>query len=170
MTPLFTKLNLKDQADLLVLNVPGGFEAGLARLKGRMIHRRASDLPVISFALIFVQTAAEIDDAWSEVHPRAPGDPVLWLAYPKASSKRYRCGFNRDNGWDTVGATGFEPVRQIAIDEDWSALRFRRVEHIKTMTRHKAGAISPEGKARTKQALKAVPNETSAPPPGSADH
>ena len=25
----------------------------------------------------------------------------------------------------------FEPVRQVAIDEDWSALRFRNVAHIK---------------------------------------
>jgi hypothetical protein len=27
---------------------------------------------------------------------------------------------------------GFDSVRQIAIDEDWSALRFRRVEYIKS--------------------------------------
>jgi len=27
---------------------------------------------------------------------------------------------------------GFDSVRQVAIDEDWSALRFRRVEYIKT--------------------------------------
>ncbi len=27
--------------------------------------------------------------------------------------------------------TGFDTVRQVAIDEDWSALRFRRVEFIK---------------------------------------
>jgi hypothetical protein len=26
---------------------------------------------------------------------------------------------------------GFDALRQIAIDEDWSALRFRRVEFIK---------------------------------------
>jgi len=28
-------------------------------------------------------------------------------------------------------ALGFETVRAVAIDEDWSALRFRRVEFIK---------------------------------------
>jgi len=31
---------------------------------------------------------------------------------------------------------GYEPVRQVAIDEDWSALRFRKVEQIKKMTRN----------------------------------
>ena len=45
-----------------------------------------------------------------------------------------------------VGAHGFEPVRMVAIDEDWSALRFRRVEHIKTMTR--SFALTEAGKAK----------------------
>ena len=34
-----------------------------------------------------------------------------------------------------MGKAGFEPVRMVAIDEDWSAVRFRRVEFIKTMNR-----------------------------------
>jgi hypothetical protein len=37
---------------------------------------------------------------------------------------------------------GFEPVRQVAIAADWSALRFRRVETIKKLTRSSLGAIS----------------------------
>lgn len=63
------------------------------------------------------------------------GDGVLWFAYPKGTSKRYKCDFNRDNGWEILGQYGFEPVRMIAIDEYWSALRFRRAEYIKTMKR-----------------------------------
>ncbi|HNM27658.1 MAG TPA: hypothetical protein PKL15_19570, partial [Saprospiraceae bacterium] len=68
-------------------------------------------------------------------------------AYPKGSSKTYRCEFNRDNGWQALGEVGYEPVRQVAIDEDWSALRFRRVEFIKTMTR--SFAMSEKGKQKT---------------------
>jgi hypothetical protein len=62
--------------------------------------------------------------------PKSQGDVVLWFAYPKQSSKRYRCDFNRDNGFDGLSAAGFDSVRIAAIDEDWSALRFRRVEAI----------------------------------------
>jgi len=36
-----------------------------------------------------------------------------------------------------LGREGFEPVRIVAIDEDWSAKRFRRVSFIKNMTRPK---------------------------------
>ena len=34
----------------------------------------------------------------------------------------------------------------VAIDEDWSAVRFRRVEFIKNLTRGRA--LSPQAKAR----------------------
>ena len=61
----------------------------------------------------------------------------------------YKCDFNRDNGWTRLGELGFEPVRQVAIDDDWSALRFRRVGFIKTMTR--SFAMTEEGKARIKK-------------------
>ena len=60
---------------------------------------------------------------------------LFWICYPKGSSKKYTCEFNRDNGWTKLGELGFEPVRQIAFDEDWSALRFKLVGDIKKMTR-----------------------------------
>ena len=62
----------------------------------------------------------------------SPGDAVLWFAYPKGTSKRYTCDFNRDTGWQVIRGAGFDSVRQIAIDEDWSALRFRRLQYVKT--------------------------------------
>ncbi len=47
-----------------------------------------------------------------------------------------------------MGAVGFEGVRQVAIDEDWSALRFRRVEYIKRMTRDPKRAMTKAAGAR----------------------
>ena len=46
---------------------------------------------------------------------------------------------------------GYEPVRQVAIDEDWSALRFRKVEFIKTMNRKPEGAISSAGRKKARE-------------------
>jgi hypothetical protein len=36
----------------------------------------------------------------------------------------------------------------VAIDEDWSALRFRRAEFIKTLTRDPGHAMSAAGRRR----------------------
>jgi len=71
------------------------------------------------------------------------------MVYPKALLKRYRCEFNRDTGWDALGRAGYEPVRQVAVDNDWSALRFRKVEHIWTMKRNQEGAISLAGRKKS---------------------
>ena len=50
-------------------------------------------------------------------------------AYPGGTSENYQCEFNSNAGWGKLGELGFEPVRQVAIDVDRTALRFRRVEH-----------------------------------------
>jgi hypothetical protein len=99
---------------------------------------------VIAFAV----TQAEVDAASQLIVSCAEGDAIVWMAYPKGSSRNYRCEFNRDTGWAVLGAAGYEAVRQVAIDADWSALRFRKVEFIKTITRNPAGAISKAGRAR----------------------
>jgi hypothetical protein len=135
MTPLFKKLNLKDQPEILVLSAPDSFESELTALQGVAVRRDPARMPSVAFALAFVQTLAEVEAAATTILPKALEDAVVWFAYPKMSSKRYRCEFNRDTGWAVLVAAGFETVRQVAIDEDWSALRFRRVEFVKAMTR-----------------------------------
>ncbi|HTC53422.1 MAG TPA: hypothetical protein VK700_15920 [Steroidobacteraceae bacterium] len=140
MSPLFKKLNLGAHSVIHVLNAPRSFEPELAALQGVTVKRSVS--ATSSFAMAFVITQAERDAASSKLAAACAGDAVLWMVYPKGSSRKYRCEFNRDSGWPVLGAAGFEPVRMVAIDEDWSALRFRRVEHIKTMTRSHDHRIS----------------------------
>jgi hypothetical protein len=47
-----------------------------------------------------------------------------------------------------MGGLGYEPVRMVALDEDWSALRFKKAENIKTMTRGVEWRMSEEGKKK----------------------
>lgn len=51
-------------------------------------------------------------------------DSLLWIAYPKGSSQ-IKTDVNRDTLWKTIEPTGWRPVRQIVLDEVWSAMRFR---------------------------------------------
>jgi len=149
MTSIFSKLNLKDQKEILVLNTPESFNSELAALAGVTITRNARETKNISFALVFVTKQKEVVATAKAIGNKMEGDAILWFAYPKGTSKKYKCDFNRDSGWDVLGEAGFERVRQVAIDEDWSALRFRRVEFIKTMKRRKVFAITKLGKAKT---------------------
>jgi hypothetical protein len=105
-----------------------------------------SDAKQVDFSLTFATKQKEVDSLAKAVGRKAAGDAIVWIAYPKKSSKTYTCEFNRDSGWPSMGAAGFEPVRMVAIDEDWSALRFRRAEFIKNMTRPMEYRYSGQGK------------------------
>jgi hypothetical protein len=130
MPTLFDKLNLKNQAEILVLDAPESFEPQLASLAGVRVLRKLSDAREVGFALVFVTRQADLDRVSGPLVKKAVGDALLWIVYPKGTSRRYTCDFNRDTGFATLRRLGFDSVRQVAIDEDWSALRFRRNEHI----------------------------------------
>jgi hypothetical protein len=132
MANLFDKLQLKGQDDMLVLNAPASFESELSRLPVLHIHRSIQALQDIRFSLAFVTKQAEVDALVPKIAARAKGDASVWFAYPKGSSKKYKCDFNRDTGWALLHGAGFDTVRSIAIDEDWTGLRFRRKEYIKS--------------------------------------
>jgi hypothetical protein len=149
MSPLFAKLNLKDQTRILVLNAPTSFDRELNALRAIEIARDAGSHRDFTFAIGFAVTQAELDRVSAALATATSGDAIVWVAYPKKTSKRYRCEFNRDSSWTTIGAAGFEGVRQVAIDEDWSALRFRRVEYIKSLKRDASRVLSTEGRTRT---------------------
>jgi len=152
---IFKKLNLKDQQTVYALNAPPSFKAELAALTGKVEVKTAlSGAKQIQFFIAFVTKQAEVDSLAKKLPASVASDAVIWLAYPKQTSKRYACEFNRDTGWQQMGANGFEPVRQVAIDEDWSALRFRNPDHIKKMTR--SFAMTEKGKRKVAAAKKAT--------------
>jgi hypothetical protein len=131
LTPLFKKLNLGVHREIVVLNAPDSFESELKRLKGVKIARDPSNPKTVKFALAFATTQAQLDRSSKTLAAAAEGDAVLWFVYPKGTSKRFRCEFNRDSGWGVIRKAGFESVRMVAVDEDWSAVRFRRLEFVK---------------------------------------
>jgi hypothetical protein len=147
MTPLFKKMNFKDQQIIFSINYPESFETELKAIgKFASVKKQIKATDKAEFIIAFCTTQKEIDTLTPVFAKALQGDGLLWFAYPKGTSKKYKCDFNRDTGWAILGQHGFEPVRQVAVDEDWSALRFRRVEHIKTMTR--SFAMTKEGKEK----------------------
>ena len=59
------------------------------------------------------------------------------MAYPKKTSKKYSATVSRDEGWGPLGENGYETVRLIALDEDWSILRFRKTVNKKSTSTKK---------------------------------
>jgi hypothetical protein len=149
MSKIFEKLNLKNQKSIVVIDAPASFEPEIASLEGVAIERAMTRVRETLFAIAFATKLAEVEALANEVKRNALDDPIVWVAYPKGTSRTYRCEFNRDNGWASLGEAGFEPVRQVAIDDDWSALRFRRVNQIKTLSRDPSRRLTRDAGTRT---------------------
>ncbi|MFQ5527378.1 MAG: hypothetical protein ACE5GX_14080 [Thermoanaerobaculia bacterium] len=151
MNAVFRKLQFKDQSSILVSKAPSEFKGALDEMKGltRIVTRSGKSRH--PFVLCFVRNCAELAKAAPSAVASVEDDGLLWFAYPKKSSKRYESDIGRDDSWQPLGDLGYEGVRMIAIDEDWSALRLRRVEFIKTMKRDPKRAMTAKGKKRTRR-------------------
>ena len=103
----------------------------MRNLEGIKLVRDPARRKRVGFALAFAVTRDDLDRLSALLGAGAEGDAVLWFAYPKRTSKSYRCEFNRDAGWDVLRHAGFDTVRAVSIDVDWSALRFRRTQYIR---------------------------------------
>lgn len=147
MDAVFKKMNFKSSPTVVVVNAPVSFQPNIETMK--TLTSFLDDVSAVEktdFIIAFCTKQNEVDTVAVQAAEKLEGDGLLWFAYPKGTSKKLTCEFNRDTGWAVLGQLGFEGVRAVAIDEDWSALRFRRVEFIKKMTR--SSALTELGKER----------------------
>lgn len=82
-----------------------------------------SDPATATAVLVFATDRRELGARAEPVIDAARRDDLAWIAYPKA--RQLGTDLTRDNLWAALGAEGIRPVRQVAIDATWSALRFR---------------------------------------------
>ena len=82
---------------------------------------RAEDLASADVAVLYADDADSVRALLTVNKDAITKPPVVWIAYPKAN----RTDINRDRLWPIVVPFGMRPNGQVAIDEVWSALRFR---------------------------------------------
>lgn len=147
--PIIKKLQYKDLGQpVLMLNAPQAYQEVISSLQGD-VHTEP-----VQALYDFVQAFGTSNEELRRLAEIAAGsvadNGLLWLCYPKKTSKTYKnSDCSRESVTGILADEGYEPVRQIAIDEDWSALRYRKAELIKTMTR--SFAATAKGKERTGQ-------------------
>jgi hypothetical protein len=111
---LAKKLNVKADMKLQVVGKPAGVS-----LKGISTTASAKADGII----VFVKTLAEVDAKCKPALDAAREDRLSWIVYPKAG--QLGTDLNRDILWKSLLDQGIQGVRQIALDDVWSAMRFR---------------------------------------------
>jgi hypothetical protein len=147
MSELVKKFRLKPGMRGLVLNAPDGFMAEFAPLPdGTTLSENAEGQEqAYEFVLAFAGTIAELNQYAPTAMAAVKRDALLWFAYPKGSSGR-KTDINRDRGWEVVLNAKYDGVHQIALDETWSALRFRPAELIKRTSMARASRLETADK------------------------
>jgi len=119
------KLLLKPGQKMLLLNAPKGYRGSLAQLpEGARLEVKLVQADVIQ---IFVTSMEELKKKLEAVKPILTEKTVLWISYPKGTSK-IATDLDRDIIREYAQGAGLTGVSVFSIDEDWSALRLRLKE------------------------------------------
>jgi len=86
---------------------------------------------IFDFVHLFVKNSAELQSLGPtpEAIEAVKVDGLLWISYPKRSSK-VETDLTRDVGWEMMAEAGLRPVTQVSVNDIWSALRFRPIDRV----------------------------------------
>ena len=114
---LAAKLQLKPNQPLKAVGTPHSVSSALAELDFVSDNQQEAAL------LFFITDRAALESHREQIFESASRDHLTWVAYPK--SGHLGTDLNRDSLAALLSESGVQPVRQVAINEVWSALRFR---------------------------------------------
>ena len=134
---LIKKLHIKPGQRIIVINPPPGYLDQLGDLPegveladepgGVALANQPGD--TFDFVHLFVKNIAELERLGPTAVLAVKHDGLLWISYPKRSSK-IETDISRDVGWEVITGAGLRAVTQVSIDAVWSALRFRPAERV----------------------------------------
>ena len=129
MNPISKKLGLKPDMRALVVAAPSAYLKSLAPLPEGVVISEAMG-GTHEFVQIFATRRSDIEKSTKKLLKFAAPGALVWITYPKKTSG-VESDLGREEVWAAMEGTGWRPVSQIAIDEVWSALRFRPTEDVR---------------------------------------
>ena len=124
-TPLVKKLRIKGGNRLALLHAPEGYLSMLVDLPEDVVIVETID-GTFDIVHAFYTKMDTLDKEIDGLKAALKEDSILWVSYPKGTSKK-DTDLNRDIIWKYMTPKGLKAVSMIAIDEVWSAMRFKVV-------------------------------------------
>jgi hypothetical protein len=123
--PLAKRMQVKSGQRILAVNAPTDYAALLGELPDGATLVTRGDPAGADHVHVFVKDTHDLGRLGPKAIAGVHGGAVTWIAYPKKTSG-VETDLTRDRGWEAV--TGeIDAVSQVAVDETWSALRFKSV-------------------------------------------
>ncbi|MYD29482.1 MAG: hypothetical protein F4X03_11355 [Dehalococcoidia bacterium] len=123
--PLAERMHLRAGERLLLVNAPDGYGTTLAAPESvEVAHTPEGTFDVIQ---VFVTTRSALEAESPRLKALLKPDGKLWIAYPKGTSTHLTADINRDDIRRYALTVGLQTVAQVAVDDDWSAIRCKVV-------------------------------------------
>ena len=129
MNALAKKLQMKPNTRWLLHNAPANYLEGLEPLPDdvEIVHNTAGNFNGIQ---LFVTNSTELADELKVIVPLLKDDTIFWIIYPKKNSG-ITTNLEMMSSWDAPAQYGIRPVASAAVNEVWTALRFRPIDKVK---------------------------------------
>ena len=133
---LARKLGLNPGMRALIIAPPPGYLKLLTPLPDSLTVSSKAD-GVYPFVQVFAMRLSEISGFAKKLPKYATPNALVWISYPKKTSK-LTGNLSRDVIRKAMSGPGWRAVSIVAIDEVWSALRFRPTEQIGSRSKRRS--------------------------------
>ena len=122
-TPLFKKLGITNDSEIMVLNQPKKYLDFFFDFPSNVVINETENNQQFEFIHIFVKTVKELDRFYKIAKLSLKKNGILWISWPKKTSKTeseldkfmiMKYGLNN----------GLVDTKVASIDEDWSGHKF----------------------------------------------
>ena len=130
ISPIAKKLGMKPGMRALVVGAPRGYLKLLTPLPEALVLSEIQN-GTHQFVQFFAARASEIKKSAPRLLKHAASGALVWVTYPKKTSG-VASDLSREGVCEAMNGTGWRAVAIVAIDEVWSALRFRPATEVKS--------------------------------------
>ncbi len=121
---ILDKLQMKPGRTLVLQGAPEGYLEMAGEVPvGALI---TSELKPAFIVQVFIRSHAELAAAFESLAPLVLPGGMIWITYPKLTSK-LKGDIHRDSINSFAQLNGWTGIAIISIDDDWSALRMKRL-------------------------------------------
>jgi hypothetical protein len=131
-SPLAKKLRLAPEHRVAIINAPAGYLDKLAPAP-RDLNRDVKAGELYDAVQLFVNNADELRALGAAAIRAVKPNGLLWIAYPKGGVTRGAGDLPATPWWtkrdvlgEFTGELGYKPVALVKIDDNWTALRFKK--------------------------------------------
>lgn len=129
---IINKLKIKPDTPLWLIQVPEEYKHLFADIELK------TTLPakgLVAQLVFFAMDKKTMDAHMERIVAKLQDDAVFWIVYPKKSGSIHS-DMSRDESWEIAEMVGYGAVTSAAIDNDWTALRFKKKVNIKDALRN----------------------------------